>query len=83
LPPLEWEKELFNNKLHIETWHVKDSKPPFTKGILHPCKTRQYVDEVMDSKQKQLEDLFPQWKGKFHREAKVIIDGWKSCADDP
>ena len=35
----------------------------------------------MDSKQDRLEELFPEWKGKFHREAWVILNGWESCKD--
>lgn len=36
----------------------------------------------MDSMQQRLEDLFPEQKGKFHREAKVIIRDYKSCTDE-
>jgi hypothetical protein len=61
----------------------KKKPPPFTKGIVYPCRMRQYIDQVMDSNRERLENLFPKSKGKL-REAKVIIDGWKSCTDgDP
>lgn len=54
----------------------------FTKGELKPCKTRHLVDEVMDKYKNDLVKLFPTW-GEWHREAKVIIDGYKSCTDKP
>ena len=51
--------------------------------VLRPCKTRKEVDRVMDKYQGDLVKLFPQWKGPFKREAKVIINGYKDCTDEP
>ncbi|OSS46689.1 hypothetical protein B5807_09072 [Epicoccum nigrum] len=73
------------NSFLIETWGT-DPDHQFGEARkipgLHPCKTRPYVDEVMDSMQQRLEDLFPEQKGKFHREAEVIIRDYKSCTDE-
>ena len=41
------------------------------------------VDKVMDMYQDDIVKLFPDFKGKFTRDARVIIDGAKVCSDEP
>ncbi|KAJ4986534.1 hypothetical protein SVAN01_07970 [Stagonosporopsis vannaccii] len=71
------------NYMHIETWSTDPNNQfGFTKGELRPCKTRRLVDEVMDKYAADILKLFPDW-GWFHREAKVIINGYKDCTNEP
>lgn len=69
--------------MHIETWGIdKLTQFPFTKGELRPCKTRHLVDDVMDKYSADLVKLFPK-RSWFYRLARVIIDGYKECTDEP
>ncbi|KAH6638827.1 hypothetical protein C7974DRAFT_421492 [Boeremia exigua] len=75
---------VIQNYLHIETWGTDyDHQFGFTVGELKPCKTRKLVDQVMDKYQGDLVGLFPEWKNSFKREAKVIINGFDSCTNEP
>lgn len=74
------------NAMHVETWgtvygdQFADVSP---KGSLQPCKTRPLVDKVMDSMKDDLVKEFPDWKDRFSREARVIIDSYRVCTDEP
>jgi hypothetical protein len=71
--------------LLIETWGTDegnqfgDASPDYMK----PCQTRQLVDEVMDSMKDRLVTEFPEWKDRFRRETRVIIDGFRICNGEP
>lgn len=74
------------NAMHVETWGTNygdqfgDVSP---KGKLRPCKSRTLVDKVMDSMKDDLVKEFPDWKDRFSRETRVIIDGYTVCTDEP
>ena len=70
--------------MHVETWGTDYyNQFAFTKGKLRPCKTRKAVDNVMDKYANDLVREFPKYKGKFTREARVIIKEDKFCSDEP
>ncbi|KAF9691435.1 hypothetical protein EKO04_010920 [Ascochyta lentis] len=71
------------NFWHIETWGA-DAVHQFSEfGVLRPCRTRDEVDDVMDKYANDLTGFFPQWKNWFHRDARVIDDGYKVCTNEP
>ena len=66
--------------MHVEFY---GSPAQFSKhGNLKPCGTRAAVDAELD-KYRSLEGEFPQWKGHFSRDTRVVIDGYKVCSDEP
>ncbi|KAH6644255.1 hypothetical protein C7974DRAFT_407949 [Boeremia exigua] len=67
-------------------WFLELSGSPykFSKhGNLKPCATRPYVDAELDHYRLDLEREFTEWAGRFKRETRVIINGYKSCTDEP
>ncbi|KAJ4338171.1 hypothetical protein N0V87_004148 [Didymella glomerata] len=67
-------------------WDVEfyGSPQQFSKhGNLKPCATRPYIDHLLDMYKEQAEQYFPDWQGKFSRDTRVIIDGWKICSSEP
>lgn len=48
-----------------------------------PCHTRDAIDKELDGYKDLCEQQFPDWKGRFSRDTRVIIDGWKVCTDEP
>ena len=72
------------NYWHLETWGANaDQRWQFTEiGELKPCATRYMVDKVMDKYQNDIVKQFPDYKGKFTRDARVIINGDKVCSDE-
>ncbi len=70
--------------MHIETWSSDaQNKIEFTKGELRPCKPRELVDEAMGKYEDELVNLFPEWKGRFKRNARVISKDLKVCSNEP
>lgn len=68
------------NYWHIETRGIEEK---FTKvGKLRPCHSRHEVDNVMDKYAGDLVREYPKYKGKFSREARVIINGYKVCTNE-
>lgn len=82
--PKSKKKDPVPNSMLIETWGSDqgDRFEGARKETFRPCHTRPFVDEAMISKQQRLEELFPDFKGKFKRDAKVIIDGYTVCSPD-
>ncbi|KAJ4404992.1 hypothetical protein N0V91_005535 [Didymella pomorum] len=64
------------NYWDIEIW---GSPTQFSAhGNLKPCATRRYIDSLLDMYKEQAEQAeqhFPDWKGIFSRDTRVIIDG--------
>ncbi|KAJ4339862.1 hypothetical protein N0V95_007657 [Ascochyta clinopodiicola] len=72
-----------SNFWHVETWGI-DALHQFSEfGELRPCQTRHIVDLVMDKYANDLVGLFPQEKGWFHRETRVMLDGYRVCSNEP
>lgn len=77
--------EYEGNFMHIQLWGAdKYDQFPFTiEDAFHPCKTRKWVDKAVDKYEEFLLTALPEWQGPFKRDVKVIIDGDKSCTDEP
>jgi hypothetical protein len=71
--------------LLIETWGTDEGNQfgDVPTNVMQPCKTRQLVDEVMDSMKDRVVTEFPEWKDKFRRETRVILDKFKICNGEP
>ncbi|KAF3037704.1 hypothetical protein E8E11_001002 [Didymella keratinophila] len=77
--------ELRGNFMHIQVWGWDEfDQFPFTiTDAFHPCKTRKWVDANIDKYEKDLVKLLPEWQGPFKRDSRIIIDGDKSCTNEP
>ncbi|KAJ4367889.1 hypothetical protein N0V86_009729 [Didymella sp. IMI 355093] len=67
-------------------WDVEFYGQPsrFSKhGNLKPCATRSYIDKELAMFKNLCEQQFPDWKGRFTYDTRVIINGWKICSDEP
>jgi hypothetical protein len=74
----------WKNYLHVEFYGGCGVGCQFSKhGNLKPCGTRAAVDKQLDIYRGALEGQFVEWKGHFKRDTRVIIDGYKVCADEP
>ncbi|KAJ8105091.1 hypothetical protein OPT61_g10388 [Boeremia exigua] len=82
--PLDFLQPTYYNYMYIETWSSDATNQfGFTKGQLRPCKTCALIDDVMDKYEKDICDLFPEWNNWFSRDAKVILNGYKVCSNEP
>lgn len=71
----------WKNFWHAEIWGCPNQFSRY--GNLKPCGTRSAVDAKLDKYAGELEAEFPPWKSNFKRDTRVIIDGWKTCTDEP
>lgn len=71
--------------MHVQMWGADEHDQfPFTvTEAFRPCRTRRWVDKAIDKYEKDLIKALPEWKGPFKRLTKVIIDGDKTCTDEP
>lgn len=76
-----------SNHWHIETWGIDKYKQfEGTKGLkeaMKPCHSRHLVDNVIDKYKGDILQQFPNYKDKFSRDARVIINGAKACSNEP
>ncbi|KAH6638828.1 hypothetical protein C7974DRAFT_409832 [Boeremia exigua] len=68
---------------HVLTGSAGHGKEPSPFGYLRPCKTRTEVDAVMDKYKDDIVKEFPRYGKDFSRDARVIINGYKVCSDEP